>query len=1023
MKKLIQKTLFLFLLISTIGKAQDNHIGCGTGLPTSEEIQQTQAFIKNYQKNTKNLRPSAETVYIPLKINVITKDDGVTSFNLRNLNTAIAHANYLFRKANIQFFITGAINYIKNSQSYDFQSLGIQTEDALCKPYDVTNAINVYVFNSLKNQNESGFLGGYTFVPTTAIVQNNSYNRIMITGSGLQGYNNIGNKSFSHELGHYLGLYHTFETRNGTELVTRGAGSNCETAGDLVCDTPADPYSSIPAASADRTLCGTANFTGVYKDANGDTYKPDLKNLMTYYGQDCRLGFTDGQIQRILAGLALRKTSTVYNFTATDTQVTPPTITSAIVNDGGVIDINFKDNSANETGFIIERATVKDGEYISVGGETEKNLIFSDEMIDIVPTNDLTYYYRIKASNTKSGFSNVFEVKTKAKNYCIPSTRDKCWDVKRLFFRSLQVNKGTFAKSFSYTSCSSNSNYTYTIDKGFELETNSKYDVTTGIEAPDALYYNIIGWLDINKNGIFEESERVLATKYTSTNIPKYALIYKDIFSISTTNLSGDYTLRLRVFLADNLSESCAGAAVGDAKDYAIKVLGAYSVQAGTIATPSICPNTAITVPFTNNGTPSADNKYTLQLSDAQGNNFKDLATTLDGTNLKATIPANTVAGTAYKVRIVSSSPVSQSISASTLTIKPLPTADFATKTATTQLGQSVDVKFTLTGEAPFKIKLSDSKIYDLAEANASIKLSPTETTDYKITSVSNVCGEGTFASTILKVSYLASLQTNDIANAAICKGGELIIPFTLDGKVDATNKYTAQLSDNQGANFKDISSVIDGTSIKATIPKDTKEGTGYKVRVNASSPVLVGAVSKSTITIKPLPTAKFADKETTIQQYSSADVKLNLTGDVPQKVKISDGQNFDFNDLNPTIKLTPNQTTEYKLTSVNNVCGEGTVATDVFKITVTAVLGFEPNIEGIEVFPNPTEQSIILSLGKVATIKTNAELIDNQGKTFFQQEIKEEKTSISLQAIPAGTYFLRVLQGEKVLVKKIIKN
>ena len=61
----------------------------------------------------------------------------------------------------------------------------------------------------------------------------------------------MGNRLIPHELGHNFNLVHTFGERSGNgtlgsgttlELVTRGAGANCTTEGDYLCDTPADPY-------------------------------------------------------------------------------------------------------------------------------------------------------------------------------------------------------------------------------------------------------------------------------------------------------------------------------------------------------------------------------------------------------------------------------------------------------------------------------------------------------------------------------------------------------------------------------------------------------------------------------------------------------------------------------------------------------------------------------------------------------------------------------------------------------------
>lgn len=94
-----------------------------------------------------------------------------------------------------------------------------------------------------------------------------------------------------HEMGHYWGLYHPFETSNGIELVD---GSNCETAGDLVCDTPADPYVQFNPSSQYETDC---IFDAELQDVNGDWYDPDVGNIMSYY--DCSCHFTYDQYVRM----------------------------------------------------------------------------------------------------------------------------------------------------------------------------------------------------------------------------------------------------------------------------------------------------------------------------------------------------------------------------------------------------------------------------------------------------------------------------------------------------------------------------------------------------------------------------------------------------------------------------------------------------------------------------------------------------------------------------------------------------
>lgn len=89
-----------------------------------------------------------------------------------------------------------------------------------------------------------------------------------------------------HEMGHYWGLYHPFETSNGIELVD---GSNCQTTGDLICDTPADPYVAFnPPADYINEDC---IFVSMLQDANGQFYDPDVGNVMSYYGCDCHFSY------------------------------------------------------------------------------------------------------------------------------------------------------------------------------------------------------------------------------------------------------------------------------------------------------------------------------------------------------------------------------------------------------------------------------------------------------------------------------------------------------------------------------------------------------------------------------------------------------------------------------------------------------------------------------------------------------------------------------------------------------------
>lgn len=81
-------------------------------------------------------------------------------------------------------------------------------------------------------------------------------------------------RTASHEIGHYLGLYHTFEG---------GCGGSCNLAGDLICDTNAESVETL-GCPASKTSCSS----------------PDpFHNYMDYTDDPCLWEFTPEQVKRM----------------------------------------------------------------------------------------------------------------------------------------------------------------------------------------------------------------------------------------------------------------------------------------------------------------------------------------------------------------------------------------------------------------------------------------------------------------------------------------------------------------------------------------------------------------------------------------------------------------------------------------------------------------------------------------------------------------------------------------------------
>jgi hypothetical protein len=148
--------------------------------------------------------------------------------------------------------------------------------------YNLKDRINIYYVKTITAPASAGFA-----TPSGITVLNKGGIVISATGE----------RVLSHEMGHYFGLYHTFETKFGNELVN---GSNCATTGDKICDTPADPNGTVNAA---------CQFTSMQKDAKGQYYNPITTNIMSYYPDTCKCnpGFTHDQYKK-MANTYLSKT-------------------------------------------------------------------------------------------------------------------------------------------------------------------------------------------------------------------------------------------------------------------------------------------------------------------------------------------------------------------------------------------------------------------------------------------------------------------------------------------------------------------------------------------------------------------------------------------------------------------------------------------------------------------------------------------------------------------------------------------
>ncbi|GAB3951751.1 hypothetical protein GCM10028805_32530 [Spirosoma harenae] len=159
-----------------------------------------------------------------------------------------------------------------------------------------------------------------------------------------------------------------------------------------------------------------------------------------------------------------------------------------------------------------------------------------------------------------------------------------------------------------------------------------------------------------------------------------------------------------------------------------------------------VCMGSSFAVTATpENTTKAAGWQYDVLLSDASGN-FTTAQTVGSGTlsTLKATLPANLLVGSGYRLLVRPRGiPYAQLSPSETFAVKPAPTATISGSTTVLQ-GQSVSLSIAFTGDAPWKGSLSDGTAFSSNVTPTILTLQPAKSIVYTITNVENSCGKGT---------------------------------------------------------------------------------------------------------------------------------------------------------------------------------------------------------------------------------------------------------------------------------------
>lgn len=286
MRALASLLLIIALLPATMSKPQaqkpqPQREECATVVTAEQMKVERERAARGYAP----LAPDFNRPYhVPLTIHIVRHTDQTGGFTLDELDIAMRDLNRLWQPYGIQFYQLKGVIYIDSDYYFNVPDDDAR-RDELRSVLPVANTINVYFTNL------AGNLCGqarFTSDATQGVLINAANTDNDCAGVAKNP------SSLAHEIGHVFDLYHTHETMFGTECPSE---TNCGSAGDLLCDTPADPNLSGRIIAGG---CTYDNSAALPTSCDMTAYAPLTNNLMSYSDKTCRDSFTSSQSSKAL---------------------------------------------------------------------------------------------------------------------------------------------------------------------------------------------------------------------------------------------------------------------------------------------------------------------------------------------------------------------------------------------------------------------------------------------------------------------------------------------------------------------------------------------------------------------------------------------------------------------------------------------------------------------------------------------------------------------------------------------------
>jgi PKD repeat protein len=560
---------------------------------------------------------------VPVVVHIMEAGNALTEITDAEVREAIMILNQRFRKIpgtigdgsgedlGVEFALaardpngncTNGITRTDLSGNSDYATYGVRSngaqgmEDLDLKDQDRWDPIhyyNIWVVSEIDDNDGGGGTQGYAYF---ASAHGEAYDGMMILCNSLKDPTRT---TLTHELGHALNLYHTFEgDANGT---TCPPNTDCTTQGDRVCDTPPHVRSPSTCPSGGTNSCdgGSSNTLFVH-------------NYMEY--SSCRDGFTAGQAVRTGPALTVERAPLLAvngNLAlvppAGSTPLMDLTATSTMLCGAGQ-DVTFFDHSSCIPNTFLENTTMPGISFawtvtngVVTYNSTAHNPTFTLAQSGVYDATLAITTANGTFSRTEQGIVVVVGAPVSA---CAPTTNNAA-------NYAQTVSKVEFGTISNSTSTVVNTAYTdFSCTHNTVVAAGATYPLAITINAGGSAAESLNAYIDYNNNGEFEDPSERVATGSQPTNGSSTVVANVTIPGGAVTNT----LLRMRVYgeggtLSANERTCVSSLFIGDVEDYGVYIsssIASVSIAAAPGATITYgTPVTFTPTPVNGGGAPT----------------------------------------------------------------------------------------------------------------------------------------------------------------------------------------------------------------------------------------------------------------------------------------------------------------------------------------------------------------------------------------------------------------------------------